>query len=86
MRFRLWQATCPVHTLGPFLGEVAEGAPLFGGISAADATEALRFILSELSIDQANAYRTHDMRRGHALDLQVSGSSAAGCAGMCAHG
>ena len=84
--FSLWQATCPVHMLGPFLGEVAEGAPLFGGISAADATEALRFILSELNIDQANAYRTHDMRRGHALDLQVSGASAAGCACMCMHG
>ncbi len=39
-----------------------------------DARDTLRFILSELKIEQANAYRTHDMRRGHALDLQLSGT------------
>ena len=83
--FWLWQATCPVHVLGPYLEEIAEGDQLFGGISAADATEALRLILKELGVAQAQAYRTHDMRRGHALDLQVSGELVvSACLGMLA--
>lgn len=31
-------------------------------------------LLKVLGVDQAQAYRCHDIRRGHALDLQLSGA------------
>ncbi len=32
-------------------------------------------ILSEVGVEDARAYRAHDLRRGHALDLQLLGTS-----------
>ena len=34
----------------------------------------LRRVLGILGVDQAEIYRCHDIRRGHALDLQLAGS------------
>ena len=67
-------ATCPVHVLGPLVDNITEGEPLFGQITAALALKALRTLLVALKVQDAGAYRTHDLRRGHALDLQLSGA------------
>ena len=67
------QATCPVCVLGPIVDKVPAGTALFGGISAADALRWLRVLLTGLGVEDAMSYGTHDFRRGHALDLQLSG-------------
>ena len=46
----------------------------FKGISSASAIGVLRRCLVSLGVDNALEYRTHDLRRGHALDLQLSGA------------
>ena len=71
-------ATCPVHRLGEYLGGQEDGAALFAGIGAAEALATLRHILYVLEIAKSSEYRTHDLRRGHALDLQMSGACACG--------
>ena len=50
------------------------GRQLFEGITAANALAALREMLEALEVPNAASYRTHDFRRGHALDLQLSGA------------
>ena len=70
----LHQASCPVHRLAPFFQCKHEGEPLFPGITALDALWTLRRILSAMKVRDASRYRTHDLRRGHALDLQLSGN------------
>ena len=72
------QASCPVHKLGHYLDGKVDGEMLFEGISASDALQTLRHILGELSVKDSDEYRTHDLRRGHALDMQLSGSKLAG--------
>ena len=67
--------TCPVHVLGPVVQACGRGQRLFPGISAADALAVLRVLLDELGTANPGSYRTHDLRRGHALDLQMSGGS-----------
>ena len=59
--------------LGPLLLKHSPGDPLFEGITAADALARLRAILVVLNVPNAADYRTHDFRRGHAKDLQLSG-------------
>ena len=66
--------TCPVHALGPWIAAAAPGTALFAGISPAAAIRTLRSMLADLDVKQAGLYRTHDLRRGHALDLQSSGA------------
>ena len=62
-----------MHVLGP----VSEKSPvehkLFEGISAARATRALRVFLKIAQVPDFDTYRLHDLRRGHALDVQASG-------------
>ena len=66
--------TCPLHVLGPIVTAQADSSQLFGGISAADALSALRHMLKSIGVLKCGDYRTHDLRRGHALDLQCSGA------------
>jgi hypothetical protein len=66
--------TCPVHVLGPIVSGTAEGQRLFGQVTAALALKTLRTLLDVVNVRGAAAYRTHDLRRGHALDLQQSGA------------
>ena len=47
---------------------------MFEGISAYDARTKLREMLSAAGVQGSESYRTHDLRRGHALDLQLSGA------------
>jgi hypothetical protein len=71
------KATCPVHVLGKFLMEFCPGDAPFAGISAGTALSLLRNLLEWLEVSNVTSYRTHDLRRGHAKDLQVSGASLA---------
>ncbi len=67
--------TCPVHVLGPHLDSTARGEPLFPEITASSALRTLRTMLQVLGVDRSHEYRTHDFRRGHAKDLQLSGAT-----------
>ena len=51
------------------------GQQPFKGFSAGTALSLLRNLLVWLKIPEAAEYRTHDLRRGHARDLQESGAS-----------
>ena len=62
-----------MHILGPIVTRVPAGTRLFPKLSPAGALAALRTILVGLEVEKAECYRTHDLRRGHALDLQLSG-------------
>ena len=66
--------TCPVHAARPLLARHVHGQPFFQGISAGEALRVLRRILQAVGVAEYIEYRTHDLRRGHALDLQLSGA------------
>jgi hypothetical protein len=61
--------------LGKYIQPLADGCPLFQGTTKYSALVTLRRRLAALGISNADAHRTHDFRRGHAQDLQESGSS-----------
>ena len=65
--------TCPVHVLGKTVEAAPHGHKLFTGLNAGAALRVIRQVLEALQVKDANLYRTHDFRRGHALDLQESG-------------
>ena len=65
--------TCPVHVMGRLVESCAPGEALFGGITAHGALDKLRFMLAAVGVENPQLYRSHDIRRGHALDLQCSG-------------
>lgn len=62
-RFCLWQ-------LGRLCAQIKTGTQPFRQITAASARRVLREMLGELRVKSAALYDTHDLRRGHALDLQ----------------
>ena len=51
------------------------GVKPFGDITAAAALKRLRSFLAILKLPDFQLYRTHDLRRGHARDLQAAGKS-----------
>ena len=75
MLFVSFEATCPLHVIAPVLENIHDGADFFDGITAGAALGSLRHILARLAVAEADAYRTHDLRRGHARDLQLHGAS-----------
>ena len=79
------QITCPIHALQPMLAGAGIGARPFASISAAAALGVLRAILTKLDVANASEYRCHDLRRGHARDLQMSGKPFASVR-MCGGG
>ena len=66
-------STCPVHAVGSFVQNGMPGEALFQGITAREALSKLRFMLAALGVEKSEIYRSHDIRRGHALDLQCAG-------------
>ena len=66
------QETCPIHVLGAAFNEYRQGEAVFSGITPSDALGNLRFLLSQVGVKDCMEFRTHDLRRGHALDLQLS--------------
>ena len=65
--------TCPLHKLSPLLERCQKGARLFPNLNESNVIGTLRFMLKALQVPKAEEYRTHDLRRGHAKDLQLSG-------------
>lgn len=70
-------STCPVHIVGSLVTSSPAGQALFEGITAGSALLVLREVLEECGVVDAISYRTHDLRRGHARDLQISGRRCA---------
>ena len=66
--------TCPVHAIGRVIEEVEPGTALFEGITSTAALTKLRETLQIAGVAKAGLYRCHDIRRGHAVDLQMSGA------------
>ena len=66
--------TCPMHVLGPYLANCRPGERLFLGITSAVALSTLRLSLQSIGVARSHECRTHDLRRGHAKDLQLSGT------------
>ena len=60
--------------MGRIIDEVEPGTALFQGLSATVALQQLHVMLEAVGVDKAMTYRCHDIRRGHALDLQLSGT------------
>jgi hypothetical protein len=56
------------------------GAQLFQGITAGQAASMLKTMLGEVGVANAQSHVTHDIRRGHAKDLQLAGMFAVTCA------
>ena len=69
--------TCPVHVLGKYFQTLGEGERPFAQFSAASVLQSLRAFLSRIGIVDSQKFRTHDLRRGHARDLQERGASFA---------
>ena len=66
--------TCPLHVLGPLVDACPEGQLLFPGMTRASVLAALRSLLGNIGVERATCNQTHDLRRGHALDLQLAGA------------
>ena len=67
--------TCPIHVLGKYSNTLPRGAAPFAATSPGAALGLLRSMLEKLEVPEAIHYRTHDLRRGHAEDLKLSGAS-----------
>ena len=67
--------TCPVHVLGKWASQRPAGSHLFPGLNAAAALRSLRCLLCLLLVEDARQFRLHDLRRGHAKDLQHAGAT-----------
>ena len=68
------RTTCPVHVVGSMLSRLAHGTKLFVGWTPSTALCELRELLEIIGVASAQLYRCHDIRRGHALDLQLAGA------------
>ena len=62
-----------MHVVGRLVESCAPGEALFGGITSNEALAKLRFMLAAVGVEKPELYRSHDIRRGHALDLQCAG-------------
>ena len=55
------------------------GRQPFAHITPSDARKVLRVMLGLVGIQECARYRTHDLRRRHAKDLQISGMHSVQC-------
>ena len=53
------------------------GQPLFPKRTGTSVNKQLRALLQALGVQDADSYRAHDFRRGHAEDLRLAGVSLA---------
>ena len=67
--------TCPVHALWPHFEKLKVGERAFPGIYSGKALRQLRVMLELIGIENASKFRCHDLRRGHAKDLQLRGAN-----------
>ena len=61
--------------LGKFFCKLEAGTKPFADMSPASVLEGLRARLKLLGVPNAEKYRTHDFRRGHAKDLLAAGAT-----------
>ena len=71
------QVTCPVHALGEYLRSTPRGESVFPHVSDRSANRDMRKLLEAVGVIDAENYSTHDLRRGHTLDMAESGCSLA---------
>jgi hypothetical protein len=64
-----------VHVLWPFFQRLEVGQAAFPGITAGAALRQLKDILHVLGLEHFRRYRCHDLRRGHAKDMQMNGAT-----------
>merc|ERR1712185_131973 len=69
--------TCPVCILGPFFQQHPLGVKVFKEFNAKKALSELKLLLALLEVPNYEQYRCHDLRRGHARDLQLKGAGLA---------
>ena len=67
--------TCPIHVLWPMFAVMPVGHKPFENITPAAALGRLRHMLAAVGVEKAGLYCAHDLRRGHARDLQAKGAS-----------
>ena len=67
--------TCPVCVLKDYLGTLGKFCPLFPNFTPGSVRIALRNRLKKIGIPNADEYRAHDFRRGHADDLRRAGKT-----------
>jgi hypothetical protein len=72
---RQCKVTCPVHVLWPFFQQFEVGQAAFPGIKAGAALKQLKDVLQFLGLENFGSYRCHDLRRGHAKDMQLNGAT-----------
>ena len=84
LRRRCWckecETTCPVHALWPFIEQCSDAMlpqPFISArITPSFALKQLRCALGvAVGVPDAEKYRTHDLRRGHANDMLRNGST-----------
>ena len=69
---------CPIHVLWhDFFDDLERRCKPWARISACDVRRKLRGTVNELKVPCAASFATHDFRRGHAKDLQLSGAPLA---------
>ncbi len=68
-----------MHVLGSLVARGTPGTPLFEGISPSRASFALKHMLGQIGVPKAEQHRTHDLRRGRAKDLELSGWRVGQC-------
>ena len=62
-----------MHVVGHIIDGLEHGTALFVGWTASSALGTLRTLLGLIGVEHAGKYRCHDIRRGHAVDLQLAG-------------
>ena len=77
LRRKCWcsdcKKTCPVHVLGAYFKSVPLGVQPFVSLSKNQAVCTLRQMLHIAEVPGFNTYWCHDLRRGHARDMQARG-------------
>ena len=59
-------ATCPIHVLWRFFGQLPVGSKPFADITASSALSRLRALLEKLKVPDVSTFNTKAFRRGHA--------------------
>ena len=67
--------SCPVHVLWNFFGALPVGATPFANLSGHVENKLLKECCAKLRVPHAAEAVCHDLRRGHAKDLQQAGAS-----------
>ena len=66
-------ATCPVRMSERLAGSTPAGQPWFNHVSPNQARKQLRERLRQIGVTDFMAYGTHDLRRGHCMDMVLAG-------------